>query len=430
MTPGARIAAAIEVLEKIEKSYSPADKVISHYYRSRRYIGSKDRREISSRVFKILRHHARLLWWTNGGLPRLRTIASLALLDRIPKEEIRNLFDGSGYAPPPLSPYELERINHLSDQMINDEAMPDWLSGEVPAWLSGELKSNWTIDFDREAKALNQPAPLDLRVNTLKSTSAKAIEILKFDGIKATPTPFSPIGLRIHERVNIYNTSAFKRGSVDIQDEGSQLVSLLVDARTDQKTIDFCAGGGGKTLALAATMKDGGPLIACETDASRLNKMNRRLKRAGASNITRKTLDGLDDPWIEGSAGSACRVLLDTPCSGSGAWRRSPAAKWRLTPDELARQLKRQALILEAGAKLVAPGGRLIYTTCSVLRKENEGQIEQFLENDGNFEVLPIPQVWTSVIGSDCPSAGPFLNLTPARHGTDGFFCAVLERAA
>ena len=143
-----------------------------------------------------------------------------------------------------------------------------------------------------------------------------------------------------------------------------------------------------------------------------------------------RALDGLDDPWIEGSAGSACRVLLDTPCSGSGAWRRSPADKWRLTPDELARQLKRQALILEAGAKLVAPGGRLIYTTCSVLRKENEGQIEQFLENDGNFEVLPIPQIWTSVIGSDCPSSGPFLNLTPARHGTDGFFCAVLERAA
>ena len=206
MTPGARIAAAIDVLEKIEKSYSPADKVISHYYRSRRYIGSKDRRAISSRVFKIIRHHARLLWWTNGGLPRLRTIASLALLDRIPKEEIRNLFDGSGYAPPPLSPYELERLKQLSDQMINDKAMPDWLSGEVPEWLSGELKSNWTIDFDRETKALNQPAPLDLRVNTLKSTCVKAIEILKFDGIKATPTPFSPTDYVWCEDWDIINT--------------------------------------------------------------------------------------------------------------------------------------------------------------------------------------------------------------------------------
>ena len=428
MTPGARVATTIQILEKIEQSYLPANRAISSFYRSRRFIGSKDRHEISSKIYNILRHHARLLWWTNDGSSRLRTIASMALLDGLSETEILNLFDGIGYAPQPLSPSELKLLKKAKDQSIDNAAMPDWVTVEVPKWLFVELKSHWALELKKETAALNQPAPLDLRVNTLKATFAGALAILKNDGIEAQPTPYSPICLRIENRVNLSRAAAFKEGFVEIQDEGSQLIALLVDAKADQITIDFCAGGGGKTLALAAEIKNEGPIIACEVNPHRLNKMTRRLKRAGASNITLRKLSGLDDPWIEASARSASRVLLDVPCSGSGVWRRSPAAKWRLTADELATHLENQACILTAAAKLVATGGRLIYATCSVLPKENEGQIERFLERNSNFDVFPISLVWATVFGSECPSPDPFLSLTPARQGTDGFFCAVLKR--
>ena len=428
MTPGARIATTIQILEKIEQSHLPANRAISSFYRSRRFIGSKDRNEISSRIFNILRHHARLLWWTNEGSPRLRTIASMALLDGLSEADVLTLFDGNGYAPQPLSPSELKFLKKVQDQSIDNAAMPDWLTIEVPEWLFDELKSHWSLGLKKETTALNQPAPLDLRVNTLKTTFSGALEVLKNQGIEAQPTQYSPNCLRIQKRINLSSTAAFKEGLVEIQDEGSQLIALLVDAKADQRTVDFCAGSGGKTLALAAAIKNKGSLIACEVNTNRLKKMNRRLKRAGASNITLRKLSGLDDPWIEASAHSASRVLLDVPCSGSGAWRRSPAAKWRLTPDGLATQLEKQSLILAAAAKLVASGGRLIYATCSVLRKENESQIEHFLERNNKFDVVPISRVWASVLGGDCPSPDPFLSLTPARHGTDGFFCAVLKR--
>ena len=430
MTTGARIAAIIEVLEKIEQPHTPARQQLSNYFRNRRYIGSQDRRVISDKVFNILRHHARLLWWTNDGIVRHRIIASLILLDEMTPQNVSDLFNGNGYAPSVLTDLERGLANSLAGQNINHPSMSDALLSEVPDWLFSELKSNWSKNFTEHAQALNEKAPIDLRVNTLKTSCTRVLKILKNDGIEAQPTPLSPIGLRIIDRVNLQNSTAFLSGFIEVQDEGSQLISFLVDAKVGQKAVDFCAGSGGKTLALAASMKDGGPLIACDINSHRFNKMPKRLKRAGVSNVSRKLLNGLSDPWIEKLSSSANRVLLDAPCSGSGLWRRSPSTKWRLTPNELNSMVHKQSQILETGAKLVKPGGRLVYATCSIIRRENEEQIERFFDNHKNFEVFPIPQIWNMVLDANCPVVGPFINLTPAKHSTDGFFCAVMKRTA
>ncbi len=425
MTPGARVAAAIELLEKVERSQSPADDVISAYYRGRRFIGSKDRREISRLVFAAIRHHARLNYWTNSGDVRQRMLTLLCRVDGQSPQEIAGLFSGDGYAPPALSSEETKFIDEIVDRP--DDA-PAWVSAEIPDWLYEDLATVWGEETAAEAEALNTPAPLDLRVNTLKADVGRALEVLRNDGIEAEATPFSPIGLRLSGRVNLQATTAFKGGFVEVQDEGSQLIALLTNAKADQRTIDFCAGGGGKTLALAATMRDGGPLIACDLEEERLNKLAPRLKRASVSNITRQPLTGLDDPWIAANAGTAERVLLDVPCSGAGAWRRNPAAKWRLTPARLESYTKTQQEILHTASHLVAPGGRLIYATCSVLPAENENQIDAFLAANFGFRLLPIGEVWAETIGGNCPCANPYLRLTPYRNGTDGFFAAVMER--
>ena len=429
MTPGARIAAAIDLLEKIERSASPADDVISAYHRSRRFIGSTDRREISRHVFTVLRHRARLNWWTRGGDAQASVLAALIFVDGLGRPEITTAFDGRGYNPPALDDGELALTDKMSGQPIDQDDMPAWVRAEVPEWLSDGLSAAWGKKFESEATALNQPAFLDLRVNTLKTDFTRVLEVLKNDGIEADATSYSPIGLRVRKRTNLQSTTAFKGGFVEVQDEGSQLVSLLVGAKADMKTIDFCAGGGGKTLALAAAMKDGGPLIACDLDESRLKRLPARLKRAGVSNVSRRTLSGLDDPWIGESKATAARVLLDVPCSGAGAWRRNPAAKWRLTPARLAGYVAEQQSILAAAAPMVAPGGRLIYATCSVLAEENERQIDWFLGEQADYRLRPVGEVWAETIGSPCPCPGPYLSLTPGGHGTDGFFAAILEKA-
>jgi 16S rRNA (cytosine967-C5)-methyltransferase len=243
----------------------------------------------------------------------------------------------------------------------------------------------------------------------------------------------SPFGLRIKNRVNLQASTALKGGFVEIQDEGSQLIALLVETKADMKTIDLCAGAGGKTLALGAAMKDGGPLIACDTDEDRLKRLKLRLKRGGISNVTQHCIEGDNDTWYSKHAATAERVLIDVPCSGSGAWRRTPAQKWRLTDKRLTDLIDMQLNILNKAADLVCPGGRLVYATCSILSDENEDQIERFLKQHTEFNVMPIPQIWKRVIGTDCPKSAilndTYLSLTPARHNTDGFFVAILERA-
>ena len=429
MTPGARISAVVELLDKIDRSFSQADEVVSAYVRGRRYIGSKDRRFISETVYSMLRHTAHLNWWTRSGSSRDKMIAYLVGIESMPARELHQLFNGTIYNPAPLSPAEMDLTTNASREPVAaDLALPGWVQAEFPEWLYEGMASYWGQNFNTEAQALNMPAPVDLRVNTLKASCTRVLEILKNDGLAAEPTPYSPLGLRLAARRNLLATTAFKGGFVEIQDEGSQLIALLVDAKADHKTIDFCAGGGGKTLALAAAMKDGGPLLACDTDKRRLDKLTPRLKRAGVSNVSRHLLTGPEDPWLQEHRASAERVLIDVPCSGSGAWRRAPASKWRLTADTLHGYTALQASILDQASLLVKPGGRLIYATCSVLPQENEDQIAAFRARAGMFRSLQIGALWEKIIGGTCPSTGDHLSLTPARTQTDGFFCAILER--
>lgn len=436
MTPAARIAATIEVLEKTQSSNSPADEVVSAYFRGRRYIGSKDRRDISQRVYDIQRRGARLRWWTEASHSRAWAIAYLALAEKTPGDEIKQLFSGEGYAPPRLTADEAALVDRLAGRELADAAMPDAVRLEIPDWLMADLGEQFGENLEAELAALNKPAPLDVRVNLLKGDRAGALELLRQEGINAEPTPISPIGLRIGGRVNLHSSTAYRGGFVEPQDEASQIAALLCDTKADRLTIDYCAGAGGKTLALAASMKDGGPLVACDTDQTRLRRIRARARRAGVSNITVKCIadgnggenTGRTGGGLDRYQGAAERVLVDAPCSGSGAWRRNPAVKWKLTPERLRQHVRAQSEILAAAARLVAPGGRLIYATCSVLPPENERQIKAFLAAHPEFSPMPVSQLWGAALAGRSPGDDPYLRLSPAGQGTDGFFVAIIAR--
>ena len=428
MTPAARIAAVIEILESVDGSARPGDEIVTAYFRSRRYIGSKDRRAISERVFAIERRRARLDWWTCGDDKRARVLADLVLDERLGADDIRALFDGGRFGPAPLTEDEEALLTRLAGQSLDSTDMPLAVRIEAPDWLAEKLQATWGDETTAEMDALNRPAPLDLRVNTLRGKRPDAVARLAEDGIAAEPTPLSPIGLRVESRANVTASRAYTEGLVEIQDEASQIAALLTGTKADRMTVDLCAGAGGKTLALAAMMKDGGPLIACDNEARRFSRMQPRLQRAGVTNVTRKLLKGLDDPVLEPLAARAERVLVDAPCSGSGAWRRNPNARWKLTPERLEQIKTEQRRILEAAARIVKPGGRLIYVTCSVLEEENAAQADLFLDEEPQFRALPIPQVWAETIGGTAPGTDTYLSLTPARNATDGFFVAVFEK--
>jgi 16S rRNA (cytosine967-C5)-methyltransferase len=276
--------------------------------------------------------------------------------------------------------------------------------------------------------ALNAPAPIDLRVNSLKTDRDGARRALAAEHIAAEPTPWSPLGLRLKHRAPLSGTAAFKDGLVEVQDEGSQLAAILADARSHMRVVDFCAGAGGKTLALAAQMNNRGKLVACDVADWRLERAGQRLRRAGISNVERRTLASDRDPWVRRHAASFDRVLVDAPCLGTGTWRRNPDAKWRSTQQDLAELVVRQQQILASAARLVRPGGRLVYATCSLLREEDEAQAEAFLAAELEFCLMPAARVWSETIGGPSPGGEPYLRLTPARHGTDGFFVAIFER--
>ena len=248
------------------------------------------------------------------------------------------------------------------------------------------------------------------------------------EGVDAARTKLSPMGLRLFERVPLGQIDSFRAGLIEVQDEGSQLASLLADARPGMRVVDFCAGAGGKTLALAASMGNRGHLVACDVSSRRLERASERVRRAGASIVQRKSLASARDPWVKRHAAGFERVLVDAPCTGTGTWRRNPDAKWRLKPGDVAELTALQADILDSARRLVRPGGRLIYVTCSLLRDEDEAQVERFLAANADFALVPIAQVWREAIGTSCPSRADMLRLSPARHGTDGFFVAVMER--
>jgi 16S rRNA (cytosine967-C5)-methyltransferase len=432
LTPSARIAAAIELLSVIAREDRPADAVASYYFRSRRFIGAKDRRAISERVWGCLRRRARLGWWLKElaveDWPRERVIADLVLSEKCDAAAIAALFTGEHNAPEKLTVEDRRLIERLWGRDIFNHAMPADVRGEFPAWLEPRFQAIFGDDLPREIALLREEAPVDLRVNSLKTDRASAQAALAAEGLPAEPTRWSPLGLRLSARAALTAQDLFKTGLVEVQDEGSQLVALLTDARPGQAVLDLCAGAGGKTLALAAAMQNKGRLVACDTHEGRSERAVQRLRRAGVHNVSRRVIEAQGDKWLKRQDAAFDRVLVDAPCSGSGTWRRNPDAKWRLSEQDLGELTVIQGRILDQAAALVKPGGRLIYATCSLLPEENEAQIAALLAAHGDYRVIPVPEIWAEVIGGACPVDTPMLHLTPARHDTDGFFAAILAR--
>ena len=437
MTPGARVAATIELLDEIvSHSERPADLVANAYFRARRFIGGGDRRAVSDRVWSILRRYGQLAWWLErtrhpdrGG--RAIVAADLMLVEGLDMPGLEAMFDGGTYRPSRLDEAEYRALRQMEGHSLPHPEQPDWVRLNIQEWVAPHFREAYGEGWGREVAALDTPPPVDLRVNRLKATVEEAREALARDGIETEPMRYAPDGLRLRRRLSVVKGEAFQNGLVEIQDEGSQLVAALVDAQPGMQIADYCAGAGGKTLAMAARMNNKGRVVAMDVYESRLDRSAQRLRRAGAHNVERRAIDADNRKWLKRQAGAFDRVLVDAPCTGTGTWRRNPDGRWTLQPKDLEELLPKQSAILDAASKLVKPGGGLIYATCSVLPAENEKQIAAFLERNDRFEVVPVGALWRDVLSTEPPPEvenGPYLRLSPLKHGTDGFFAAALVR--
>jgi 16S rRNA (cytosine967-C5)-methyltransferase len=392
MTPSARVQAAIELLDEIvvaaREGGAAADTLIARYFKTRRYAGSKDRRAVRDLVFRAIRRA--------GERPASGRTAMLGLVDEDPALAV--LFDGSAHGPAAVGDGEAAAAPGVAPAWLLDRFDPELEPSELPALL------------DR--------APLDLRVNRLRGMRDDALIALP----GAVATPHAPLGLRLPEGTQIEPTEVWASGLVEVQDEGSQLLGIACEAKPDELVVDLCAGAGGKTLGLAADMDNRGRIVASDTDRGRLGRMAPRLARAGVTIVETRLLDpGRERAALADLAGTADVVLVDAPCSGTGTWRRNPEARWRLTPERLARLVKLQADLLDIAAELVRPDGHLVYAVCSLLAEEGRAQADMFEARHSAFvrESMPIKAGRT---------AGPGLLLSPARDGTDGFFVARWRR--
>ena len=323
-------------------------------------------------------------------------------------------------------------MKRLDGHTLDHPGMSEAVRLECPEWAAGPLARALGERFAAEMAALLDPAPLDLRVNPVKGDRAGALRQLAAVGIQAEVTRLSPWGLRVEGRPPVAQSAAFRDGLVEMQDEGSQLVALLLGARPGHQVVDFCAGAGGKTLAIAAMMGNRGRVIATDVLDKRLERAALRFRRAGLHNIETRALSSARDPWVKRHKGRFDRVLVDAPCTGTGTWRRNPDARWASLGPGLADLVPLQGEILDSASRLVKPGGRLVYATCSLLPDENADRIDAFLATHPDFSRVPLPQVWAEVAAplgaGPLPGPGPDLMLTPAHDGTDGFYAAILER--
>ncbi len=416
----------------------PADKLIDHFFKSRRFIGSKDRAAIGELVYWCLRHKAMLEWWLVnqlGGDFHARALVLTALMVRGEADTptMHTMSQDSKHAFPRLSNQEAARFEKLNQALTlplsqRERELPTHIRLNYPQWMEQHLREVFGESFEAGVAALSEQAHTDLRVNTLKTTRDALLAQLTSEGYDVYPTPVSPIGIRLAKRAPIFTSPAFKAGHFEVQDEGSQLVAALVDAKPGMKVIDFCAGAGGKTLAIAAQMQNKGRILAWDNSAKRLTQIKERLRRAGVDNVQVHVLEHEHDQFIKRHKESADRVLVDAPCSGTGTWRRNPDLKWRFTPQDLAEVLAVQQRILLSAARLVKPGGQLIYATCSLLASENQQQIEQLLKSVSDFRVVPADKIWDKHPPAGHRSNAAFLTLTPHQDGMDGFFAAALHR--
>jgi 16S rRNA (cytosine967-C5)-methyltransferase len=431
MTPAARIEAAIELVGAVESQpRKPADAVANDFFRNRRYIGSGDRRAVSERAWQVLRASRRLGWWiarADGAESARLLVAASLLMDGWTEDGVVQAYSGGRYGAPSLIAPERAVVASIAGHTLDHPDMPQPVRLEIPDWILPHLRARFGRMLPAELAAMDQPAPLDLRVNLLKTTREQAQAQLAAEGIESVPTPLSPWGLRVEGRRPVSTGPAFQQGLVEIQDEGSQLVAALVGAAPEMRVADWCAGAAGKTLAMAMAMQNRGHIAACDVSAPRLEGAVTRLRRAGVHNVERHLVEP-GDKWAKRRAGSFDRVLVDAPCTGTGTWRRNPDARIRLAQRDLDELVPKQAAILAQASRLVRKTGRLIYATCSVLSEENEAQVQAFLSANPAFAMVPLEAAWA--LPGRPPGEGPYLALTPRLHGTDGFFAAVLERLA
>ena len=428
MTPTARLSAAIEILGEIAGG-RVADRTARHWAKSNRYAGSKDRAAIQARIFDVLRNQGLYAHAMNADTPRALVMASLMIADSASSEDVATLFDGSRFAPDPLSAEEEAALAEVGSRTAD---VSEQVSLNIPGWLLPELQNAFGASLADEMTALNGRAPLDIRANTLKGDRDSAKALLAEEGIETELMPLSPWGLRATGVARVTHTSLYKKGLVEIQDEGSQLACLVAQVKPGEQIVDLCAGAGGKALALAACLKGEGRIFACDTDPRRLGRLRPRMERAGAETVETCKLEPFDpdaaDPSLGDLEGKMDCVFVDAPCTGSGAWRRQPEARWQLTPEKLASYQAAQAEVLRRGARLLRPGGRLVYVTCSVLPSENDAQVDAFLEQFPQFAECVWRENWPENVPQPKTIAGSRFHLTPATSGTDGFFVVILER--
>ncbi len=431
MTPAARMSAAIEVIAEIEARRRPAADALKDWGLSHRFAGSGDRAAIAGLVYDALRRRASSAWLMGAESPRAIVLGMLARERNLDLAKIATLFNGARHAPPPLTDEEHARLRAASL-----DGAPAHVLGDYPEWLDAPFARVFGDERAEEGAALAHRAPLDLRVNLLKGERDKAAAALS--DYAPQPTRWSPVGLRIPltpggKNPAIQAEPAFLKGLVEVQDEGSQLAALLAGAQPGEQVVDLCAGGGGKTLALAGEMENRGQIYATDPDKRRLAPIHARLERAGARNVQIRT-PGRNDDGLGDLDGHADLVLVDAPCTGVGAWRRNPDAKWRVRPGALEQRQKDQAAALDRAAPLLKAGGRIAYITCSVLAEENGDQVRAFLARHAEFALVPPAQL-PDALGERAflfrravLLSEEGLLMTPRRTDTDGFFVSVLRR--
>lgn len=434
MHPKALLDACTELVRLTLSFEHPADSVVSKFFRDYRKtyaFGPRERAVLAETVYNVLRYKLRYDHFApSGSGPKERRLAILGfaqhLKDHAPAAH-RNKNDPLDFLKGALSKQEEAWLEACEN--INVADLMERHRHSLPEWLVAPLKEQVGEGFWPLVNALNTPAPLDLRVNSFTDKRNDVQHELKLADIAAEPTPYSPWGLRIQGKPALTKLDAFARGAMEVQDEGSQLLALLLDAKRGEMVVDFCAGAGGKTLAIGATMRSTGRLYAFDTSAHRLEALKPRLARSKLSNVHPAAIAHERDERIKRLSGKIDRVLVDAPCSGLGTLRRNPDLKWRQSPKSVAELNAKQTAILESAARLVKPGGRLVYATCSVLQEENEAIAEAFSAKHPNFVPLSVAETLEALkvphAASLCTTNGTsYLRLWPHIHGTDGFFAA------
>lgn len=418
MHPKTLLDIGSDLLSQVMAFSHPADAVLARYFRANRQLGSRERATLSDMVYAVLRHKLRFEHFApSGSGPRERRLAILGLA-----ESARGFTDGA------LNDTERQWLQHCEE--VRTEDLLERHRHNLPDWLVEPMQQALGEEFWPWVQSLDDEAPLDLRVNALRHRPTEILQELAHAGVSTRATPYSPWGLRVVGKPSLSKVDAYVRGAVEVQDEGSQLLALLLDPKRGEMVVDFCAGAGGKTLALGAAMRNTGRLYAFDTSAHRLEGLTPRLARSGLSNVHPAALAHERDDRVKRLAGKIDRVLVDAPCSGLGTLRRHPDLKWRQTPRTVATLEQSQAAILDSASRLLKPAGRLVYATCSVLPGENQLQAQAFGQRHPDFVPVPALEILEQLKVPHAASLchGPYLQLWPHRHGTDGFFAAVWKR--